>query len=339
MDADRVNASLKSQTTRLIAVSAAVLMSALIPLMQPLRALCKAEDRPGHSPQENATAEAEARFRKGVEDSPLQQKTAEAASGTRLDWWNREVLQSVTEADRWVSFDLETVLLDTLENSPRIASVSKRTSIALEQIVQQDAMFDPKVLFESRVGRNNEPIGNELTTGGPPRLIEGTTLARAGMQKNGRRGTEFDLSQEIGTFNSNSRFVSPVDQGNARLAISLTQPLLGRGDLVYNERFVTQARIDSRISWQAMRGEVEERISEVINAYWRLYELRCHLLQQTELLQRGESIQQVVLSRRDFDTGRVELAKTRQRIARRIDRLLQIEAAIARQQARLASLI
>ena len=339
MDADQVNASLTSQTTRLIAVSAAVLMSALIPLMQPLRALCKAEDRPEHSPQENGTAEVEARLRKGVEDSPLQQKTAEAASATRLDWWNREVLQSVTEAERWVSFDLETVLLDTLENSPRIASVSKRTSIALEQIVQQDAMFDPKVLFESRVGRNNEPIGNELTTGGPPRLIEGTTLARAGIQKNGRRGTEFDLSQEIGTFNSNSRFVSPVDQGNARLAISLTQPLLGRGDLVYNERFVTQARIDSRISWQAMRGEVEERISEVINAYWRLYELRCHLLQQTELLQRGESIQQVVLSRRDFDTGRVELAKTRQRIARRIDRLLQIEAAIARQQARLASLI
>ena len=283
--------------------------------------------------QAGATAESNAM------QSPLQRKTAIAAKSTRLDWWHKEVVQSVTESDKWVSFDLETVLLDTLENSPRIESVSKRTSIAFEQIVQQDAMFDPNVLFESQVGRNNEPIGNELTTGGPPRLIEGTTFARAGIEKTGRRGTQFDLSQEIGTFNSNSKFVSPVDQGNARLAVSLTQPLLGRGGRVYNERLVTQACIDSRISWQEMRSEVEVRVSEVITAYWHLYELRCHLLQQTELLQRGEHIQQVVLARRDFDTGRVELAKTRQRVARRIDRLLQIEAGIARQQTRLASLI
>jgi len=272
-------------------------------------------------------------------DSPLERDVAEAARSQRLDWWHAAATNSFTESNEWVSFDLNTVLLDTLENSPRIQSVSRRTSIALEQIVQQDAMFDPNVLFESRVGRNNEPIGNTLTTGGPLRLIEGSVAAKAGITKSGRHGTVLDLSQEIGTFNSNSVFVVPPDQGNSRLAVSLTQPLLGRHGRVYNERLVTQARIDSRISWQEMRSDVEVRIAEVISAYWRLYELRCHLLQQTELLQRGEHIQQVVLARRDFDTGRVELAKTRQRVARRIDRQLQIEAEIARQQARLASLI
>ena len=319
--------SLISQISTFIVALAAVIMFTCTALGQTTRV---GQTTPV---QAGATAESNAM------QSPLQRKTAIAAKSTRLDWWHKEVVQSVTESDKWVSFDLETVLLDTLENSPRIESVSKRTSIAFEQIVQQNAMFDPNVLFESQVGRNNEPIGNELTTGGPPRLIEGTTFARAGIEKTGRRGTQFDLSQEIGTFNSNSKFVSPVDQGNARLAVSLTQPLLGRGGRVYNERLVTQACIDSRISWQEMRSEVEVRVSEVITAYWRLYELRCHLLQQTELLQRGEHIQQVVLARRDFDTGRVELAKTRQRIARRIDRLLQIEAGIARQQTRLASLI
>jgi outer membrane protein TolC len=321
MDADRVKPSLISRTSEFIVALASVLLFVSSLLAQ------------------TDIAQIEELVDAAEQQSPLERKTAKAARSTRLDWWNKEVVQSVTESDRWVSFDLETILLDTLENSPRIESVSKRTSIAFEQIVQQDAMFDPNVLFESKVGRNNEPIGNELTTGGPPRLIEGSTLARAGVQKNGRRGTLLDLSQEVGTFNSNSKFVSPVDQGNARLAVSLTQPLLGRGGMVYNERFVTQASLDSRISWQEMRSEVEGRISEVITGYWRLYELRCHLLQQTELLQRGEHIQQVVLARRDFDTGRVELAKTRQRVARRIDRLLQIEAGIARQQARLARLI
>ena len=276
MDADRVKPSLISRTSKFIVALASVLLFVSSLLAQ--TDIAQIVDLVDAAEQQ----------------SPLERKTAKAARSTRLDWWNKEVVQSVTESDRWVSFDLETILLDTLENSPRIESVSKRTSIAFEQIVQQDAMFDPNVLFESKVGRNNEPIGNELTTGGPPRLIEGSTLARAGVQKNGRRGTLLDLSQEVGTFNSNSKFVSPVDQGNARLAVSLTQPLLGRGGMVYNERFVTQASLDSRISWQEMRSEVEGRISEVITGYWRLYELRGHLLQQTELLQRGEHIQQVV---------------------------------------------
>ena len=218
-------------------------------------------------------------------DSPLERETAAVAKSQRLDWWHEAAVESFTESNEWVSFDLDTVLLDTLENSPRIQSVSRRTSIAFEQIVQQDAMFDANLLFESSLGRNNEPIGNTLTTGGPPRLIEGSVLAKAGIEKTGRHGTVLDVSQEFGTFNSNSKFVVPPDQGNSRLGISLTQPLMGRGGQIYNERLVMQARIDSRISWQEMRNDVEVRIAAVISAYWRLHEQRCHLLQQTPLQQ------------------------------------------------------
>ena len=121
--------------------------------------------------------------------------------------------------------------------------------------------------------------------------------------------------------------------------LSLTQPLLSRGGQVYNERLLTQARIDGKVSWQEMRGDVEKRITDVIAAYWRLYELRCHLLQQSRLLKRGERIEAIVEARRDFDAGRVELAKARQRVARRIDRQLQVKAELQRQQTRLATLV
>jgi outer membrane protein TolC len=238
-----------------------------------------------------------------------------------------------------VTFDLETVLLDTLRSSPRVQSVSHRTSVALEQIVQQDAAFDSNVLFESRAGRTNDPVGNSLTTGGPPRLIERSLTARGGIQRTGRRGTLLDFSQEVGALTSNSTFFDPTNQGNARLGISLTQPLFSRSGRVYNERLLTQARIDSRASWQEMRGDVEQRIADVVASYWKLYELRCHLLQQTQLLQRAQRIEAIVEARRDFDAARIELAKARQRVARRADRKLQIEAEIEKQQTRLASLI
>ena len=274
----------------------------------------------------------------GAETLPTD-RAASSNADSPIDWWHGSVTQSVLGAPRWVTFDLETVLLDTLGNSPRIASVSRRTSVVMEKIIQQDAAFDSAVLFESNLGRTNDPVGNSLITGGPPRLIEENLTNRAGIQKTGRHGTTLDLSQELGLLNSNSDFFDPPDQGNSRLNLSLTQPLLSRGGRVYNERLLTQARIDSGVSWQDMRGEVEQRIADVIAAYWELYELRCQLLQQTQLLKRGERIEAIVKARRDFDAGRIELAKARQRVARRIDRQLQVTADVERQQTRLASLV
>lgn len=257
-----------------------------------------------------------------------------------LDWWNTKVRDTLMdEAPYWVSFDLDTVLLDTLRSSPRIQSVSHNASVSLEQIIQQDAAFDPNVLFDSRLGRTNDPVGNSLITGGPPRLVEESLTTRGGVQRTTRRGGQFDVSQELGLLDSNSNFFSPRNQGNARLSMSLTQPLMERGGRVYNERLLTQARFDSRISWQEMRGQVEQRIADVINAYWRLYELRCHLLQQQALLRRGQRIESLVEARQELDASRIELAKARQRVARRVDRLLQIKAEIQIQQARFIGLV
>ena len=256
-----------------------------------------------------------------------------------LNWWHSQVTESLLEDPRWVSFDLDTVLLDTLAASPRIQIVSHQTSIALEKIVQQDAAFDANLLFDSRIGRTNDPVGNSLITGGPPRLIEESLVARGGIQRTGRRGTTVDLSQELGLLDSNSNFFEPANQGNARLGISLTQPLLSRAGQPYNERLLTQARIDSSVSWQEMRGDVEQNIADVIIAYWTLYEFRCHYLQQTDLLRRGERVQAIIQARNDFDAGLAELAKVRQRVARRIDRQLVLQAEIRKQQARLAALV
>ena len=74
-------------------------------------------------------------------------------------------------------------------------------------------------------------------------------------------------------------------------------------------------------------------------AYWRLYEVRCHLLQQEDLLRRAERIEVLLDARRDFDAGRIELAKARQRVARRADRELQLTGEVLKQQTRLASLV
>ena len=254
-------------------------------------------------------------------------------------WWNQRSSESLLDQPTWVAFGLDTVLLDTLDHSPRIKIVASQASVAIERIVQQDAAFDARVLFDTRVNRNNDPVGNTLTTGGPPRLIEENLTASGGIQRTTRRGGLLDVSQEFGLANSNSTFFLPEDQGNSRLSLSLTQPLMSRSGQFYNERLVTQARIDSRVSWHEMRGQVENRISEVVAAYWRLYELRCHYLQTVELLNRGKHIEAFLTARMDFDAGEIELSKVRGRIARRVDREVRLRAEIKKQQAALAVLV
>ncbi len=261
-----------------------------------------------------------------------------ATDSVQLDWWRDEVSQSILARPEWVTFDLPTVLLDTLEHSPLIQSVSASTSIAMERSIQQDAAFDPSLLFKTRAGRTNDPVGNTLTTGGPPRLNETTLTGSAGLTQNGRTGRVLDLSQSLGLTNSNSQFFTPQNQANSRLSLSLTQPLYaGRGQL-YNERLLTQARIDGKISWQEMRQAVEERVANVMTAYWRLYEVRCHLAQQKSLIERGKHIERVVLGRQSYDSGPIELAKVRQRVARREDREIELLAEVLMGQSRIASL-
>ena len=181
-------------------------------------------------PLDSVEAEAEP-----AEDQP------ETESADSSAWWRTAADQAILNRPRWVKFDLGTVLIDTLQNSPRIQGVSQRTSVAAERIVQQDAAFDPNMLFSAKGGQVNDPVGNILTTGGANRLLEPSLDLEGGFERTTRRGGTVGLSQRVGLLNSNSNFFQPVDQGNARLSLSLTQPLFARSGKIYNERLLTQS--------------------------------------------------------------------------------------------------
>ncbi|KAA5545912.1 TolC family protein [Roseiconus nitratireducens] len=254
-------------------------------------------------------------------------------------WWTDKTTDQILDRQRWVSFDLETVLLDALANSPKIQSVAYQASATVQRIIEQDAAFDPAVLLGSNVGRTNDPVGNTLTTGGAPRLIEQSMNVRGGARQTTRRGTNVEWTQQLGLLDSNSTFFVPQNQGNSRLSLSLTKPLLSRGGRYYNERLITQARLESHVAWQDMRSDVEQRLADVITAYWQLYQVRTQLIQQRALLDRSRELETVLSSRQHFDAGRIEIAKARGRIARRADGVLDLEAELKRSQCRLAVLV
>jgi outer membrane protein TolC len=312
---------------------------------------------PGTSRQENHASDdvhASDRGLESPEPIPIPSKgglpmgfATEPATGSQISsiemlpmrWWEKEVARQVLDRPKWVSFDLETVLLDTLAQSPRVQSIAYQTSATYQRITQQDAAFDPSILLSSNLGATDDPVGNTLTTGGADRLREQSLDFKGGVRQRTRRGTEIEWGQEIGFLDSNSSFFVPRNQGNARLSISLTKPLLSRGGRFYNERLVTQAQIESNVAWQDMRNAIEQRIADVMTAYWQLYQLRAQLAQQRALLNRSRAIERLLSSRKDFDAARIEIAKAKQRVARRGDQVIALEAELKKQQAQLAALV
>lgn len=259
--------------------------------------------------------------------------------GTVDLWWNTRAGSCLLQEPTWVTFDLNTVMTDALEHSPRISAVKRRTTIAMERITQEDAAFDARVLLDSRYGRTSDPVGNTLTTGGPNRLSEQSWNNRAGMAKTARDGTRIDLSQQAGLLDSNSLFFDPAHQGNTRLSLSLTRPLRAGSGQLYNERLVLQAKIDSQLSWQEMLREIQAQVAGVMTGFWRLYEARCHLLQRRHALERGEEIAALIDGRRTLDSGGLEAAKVKSRLARRHDSVIESERNVLNQQIFLAQLV
>jgi len=254
-------------------------------------------------------------------------------------WWHSRSHGYLLDSPNFLQFDVATVLADTLTSSPRVSAIEKRTSIAYEKIVQQDAVFDPAVMLESGVNRLNDPVGNTLTTGGPDRLIQDSWTANAGVRKLTRQGTIIDVRQEAGTLTSNSLFFLPRNQGNSRLSLSITQPLLATSGTVYNTRLLTAASIDSHIAWQQLRVDLENHLIETLTSFWRLHERRSHLVQQIALIERGQSLGAIVAARSDFDSGPLQQVKVARRLASDNDRLIELRAEVQRLQVRLKTLV
>ncbi len=254
-------------------------------------------------------------------------------------WWTARVNEFLLDSPNYLQFDLATLLTDTLESSPRISAISRRTSIAYEKIVQQDAVFDPAMLLESGINRINDPVGSTLTTGGPPRLIQDAWTNQAGVRKLTRQGTVIDLNQQFGTLTSNSVFFDPRYQGNSRLNLSITQPLMATSGHVYNTRLLTAASIDSRIAWQQLRLNLESHLVETLTAFWRLLERRSHLVQQVALIERGQNIAAMVNARADFDSAPLQRVKVARRLASDNDRLIELRAEVQRLQVSLRTLV
>jgi outer membrane protein TolC len=255
-----------------------------------------------------------------------------------VPWWQSYVGNRLRADADVHPVDLDALIVSALAYSPRVRAVSQDVLIQDTAVCEAQAAFDIHAFMDSKFFRRSDPIGNELETGGPPRLREGDFGYSAGLRKRTPLGGSWEMSQRIGLRDSNSRFFTPEQQGNSRLALSFNQPLLNGFGKPYNTALIVLADIDTNVAMDQTSTALQAHLIQISEAYWELYLQRAVLLQKRMHLKRSQVILDRLTSRREVDALENQIVRAEAAVAARQAELVRTVASIRNVEAKIRAL-
>jgi outer membrane protein TolC len=265
--------------------------------------------------------------------------TPAGAQDTGGGWWTAQVAERLLPSRRVRPVTLDNLILSALLYSPKVRAISDMPLIRELEICEAEARFDVTAFWDGKFDDISDPVGNVLTTGGPPRLREDIWDGAAGLRKRTTYGGDLELAQKIGYHTSNSTFFLPEEQGNARLTFSFTQPLLNGAGKTYNCGRVVLAQIDSEMAWDQLALQLRDHLLEVVMAYWQLYAERAIFVQRQRHLDRARKILEHLEARRSVDALDSQVLKAQAAVATRKMELLRARTAIRNAESRIRALV
>lgn len=254
-------------------------------------------------------------------------------------WWEEQTRVALRAKSIPTPVDVDSLVLRALQHSAQVRAISDNYLIQRTAITEAAAAFDVRTFTDTRFIRVNEPVGNTLTTGGPSRYLNDNFKVAAGLKKKTLSGGQLEFSQRFGLQDSNSVFFVPANQGNSRLSLSFSQPLLSGAGKAYNTSVTVLAEIDTRIAEDQVSQELQDHLLKVTKAYWELHLARSALLQKRRLYERGREIQMELDGRQDVDAALNQLVRARAAVSARRADLVRAEAAIKNAEAKIRALV
>lgn len=256
-------------------------------------------------------------------------------------WWEDSVGKSISRTSEPRQFSLNDLLISALDNSTQIKVFSDIPLIRETAIVETQGRFDWHAFAETSLSSVSNPVGSSLTTGVPgrDRLIQDEMNAAAGLRRQTETGGTFEVRQQIGLFDNNSRFLVPQNQGTGKLALSFTQPLLNGAGRPYNTSMIVLSEIDANIAQDEFARQLQSHLLEVTRAYWTLHLERTLLLQKQNLYRQGLKVQQSLQAREGIDVVQSQLVLVEAAVAERKSDLIRAAAAVRNSEARIRALV
>jgi outer membrane protein TolC len=256
-----------------------------------------------------------------------------------LTWWSPRVHRPLRDDVVPVQLTLEQIFAATLEHSAFVRVISDLPLIRETSILEADAQFDWVAFVESSWNDISQPVGSLLTTGGPTRYLDRNLNTLAGLRRRNALGGQFEVGQNIGQQNTNSRFFIPDNQGTSRLTINYTQPLLRNAGRAYNTALTVLAQIDTAAAQDELSQQLQDHLVKVTEAYWQLYLERGRLLLQQRRLSRAEEILKQLELRRELDALQSQIVRARAAVASRRAEIVRSDTEVKNAESRLRALV
>lgn len=254
-------------------------------------------------------------------------------------WWQKRVNDRINTAVPDITADVTSLFTRALQYSSQIKVFSDLPLIRETTIQEAEGPYDFRLFAEGRLTDLDEPVGDDLKTGGPMRYEEYSKNLEYGIRKKFLTGTEVELKQNIGDMDTNSTFFNPEDQARTGTYLTISQPLLKRFGIAYNRSAIDLASIDHSIAGEELRRDVESHLLEVSRSYWGLYLERSLLLQKSQLAEKSEKIYRKMKQRTDMDVDRSLLARAKSQVNAHKLAAMQAEYAMLNAQSRIRALV
>jgi hypothetical protein len=254
-------------------------------------------------------------------------------------WWQTEVNGPVNDNVTGIDTDVTSLFYRALNYSSQIKVFSDLPLIRETTIQEAEGPFDFTVFAEGRISDLDEPVGDDLTTGGPLRYKEQSKNVEFGVRKKFITGTDVQLSQNIGDMDTNSIYFNPVEQARTGTALTIRQPLLKAFGVDYNQTQINLAGLDTQVAQDELRRQVESHLLEISRAYWALYMERSLLVQKSRLADKTRGILDKMEQRASLDVPSSLLARTRSQVYAHELAATQAEYAVLNAQSRIRALV
>lgn len=254
-------------------------------------------------------------------------------------WWQATISGRINKNIDEMQTDVTSLFVRALKHSSQVKVFSDLPLIRETTIQEAEGIYDVRIFADGRLSELDEPVGDDLTTGGPLRYEETSRNLEYGVKKKFLPGTDVELKQNIGDMDTNSVYFNPEEQARAGTYLTITQPLLKGFGIGYNRAPIDLAGIDHSIAKDELRRDVESHLLEVARAYWGLYLERSLLMQRERLADKSRDIYKQMQNRTGMDVTPSLLARAKSLVNAHELAAMQAEYAMLNAQSRIRALV
>jgi len=254
-------------------------------------------------------------------------------------WWRSDVKQRLNFNLKGLEEDVSSLFTKAMQYSSQVKVFADLPLIRETTIREADGPFDFRLFADGRFADLDEPVGDDLRTGGPLRYEEQSKSVEYGLKKKFITGTEVELKQRIGDMDTNSIYFNPEEQARTGTHLIIRQPLLKHFGIGYQETPIQLAELDFAISNDELQRQVESHLLEVVRAYWGLYLERTLFLQKRRLAERTNKILTQMQGRSEIDVQPSLLARAKSLVGAHKLGAIQAEYAMRNAQSRIRALV